>query len=109
MEVETKKAIFTSDQIIIKKRKQNIVIPLDKVDRMLYAKFTIKNYFALIAYGKYGPGGLYIHLKEKINNKKMYCFYIKYENIIKVPKNIYKKICNCLAGLRTCCADHKNT
>ena len=44
MEVETKKAIFTSDQIIIKKRKQNIVIPLDKVDRMLYAKFTIKNY-----------------------------------------------------------------
>ena len=92
MELETKKAIFTSDQIIIKKRKQNIVIPLDKVDRMLYAKFTIKNYFALIAYGKYGPGGLYIHLKEKINNKKMYCFYIKYENIIKVPKNIYKKI-----------------
>lgn len=92
MEVETKKAIFTSDQIIIKKRKQNIVIPLDKVDRMLYAKFTIKNYFALIAYGKYGPGGLYIHLKEKINNKKMYCFYIKYENIIKVPKNIYKKL-----------------
>lgn len=92
MEVETKKAIFTSDQIIIKKRKQNIVIPLDKVDRMLYAKFTIKNYFALIAYGKYGPGGLYIQLKEKINNKKMYCFYIKYENIIKVPKNIYKKI-----------------
>ena len=46
MEVETKKAIFTSDQIIIKKRKKNIVIPLDKVDRMLYAKFTIKNYFA---------------------------------------------------------------
>ena len=47
MELETKKAIFTSDQIIIKKRKQNIVIPLDKVDRMLYAKFTIKNYFIL--------------------------------------------------------------
>ena len=78
MEIESKKAIFTSDQIIIKKRKKNIVIPLDKVDRMLYAKFA--------------PGVLYIHLKEKINNKKMYCFYIKYENIIKVPKNIYKKI-----------------
>ena len=47
MEIESKKAIFTSDQIIIKKRKKNIVIPLDKVDRMLYAKFTIKNYFII--------------------------------------------------------------
>lgn len=47
MEIEFKKAIFTSNQIIIKKKKQNIVIPLAKVDKLLYAKFSIKNYLSL--------------------------------------------------------------
>lgn len=45
--VEFKKAIFTDCQIIIKKRKQNIVIPLNKIDRILYAKCSIKNYLSL--------------------------------------------------------------
>ncbi|WP_400238287.1 hypothetical protein [Methanobrevibacter smithii] len=92
MEIEFKKAIFTSNQIIIKKKKQNIVIPLTKVDKLLYAKFSIKNYLSL-GFGDYRTtGALYIYLKEKINNKNMYCFFIKYNNLVQIPENILKKI-----------------
>ena len=92
MEIEFKKAIFTANQIIIKKRRQNIVIPLSKVDKLLYAKFCIKNYLSL-GFGDWRTtGGLYIYLNEKINNKKIYCFFIKYDNLTKIPENIFKKI-----------------
>lgn len=92
MEIEFKKAIFTSNQIIIKKKKNNIVIPLTKVDKLLYAKFSIKNYLSL-GFGDYRTAGaLYIYLSEKINNKNMYCFFIKYDNLVQIPENIFKKI-----------------
>lgn len=92
MEIEFKKAIFTSNRIIIKKKKQNLVIPLAKVDKLLYAKFSIKNYLSL-GFGDWRTtGALYIYLNEKINNKKIYCFFIKYDNLTKIPKNIFNKI-----------------
>lgn len=92
MEIEFKKAIFTSNQIIIKKKKQNIVIPLTKVDKLLYAKFSIKNYLSL-GFGDYRTtGALYIYLNEKINNKNMYCFFIKYDNLVLIPENVLKKV-----------------
>lgn len=92
MEIEFKKAIFTSNQIIIKKKKQNIVIPLAKVEKLLYAKFSIKNYLSLGIGDWRTTGALYIYLNEKINNKNMYCFFIKYDNLVQIPENIYKKI-----------------
>lgn len=92
MEIEFKRAIFTSNQIIIKKKKQNIVIPLTKVDKLLYAKFSIKNYLSL-GFGDYRTtGALYIYLNEKINNKNMYCFFIKYDNLVQIPENVLKKV-----------------
>ena len=92
MEIEFKKAIFTSNQIIIKKKKQNIVIPLTKVDKLLYAKFSIKNYLSL-GFGDYRTtGALYIYLNEKINNKNMFCFFIKYDNLVQIPENVLKKV-----------------
>lgn len=92
MEIEFKRAIFTSNQIIIKKKKQNIVIPLTKVDKLLYAKFSIKNYLSL-GFGDYRTtGALYIYLNEKINNKNMFCFFIKYDNLVQIPENVLKKV-----------------
>ena len=92
MEIEFKKAIFTSNQIIIKKKKQNIVIPVVKVNKLFYAKPSIKNYLSLGFGDCRTIGALYIYLNEKINNKKMYCFFIKYDDLVQIPKNIYKKI-----------------
>jgi hypothetical protein len=91
-EIELKKAIFTTNQIIIKKRKENIIIPLMKIDRILYAKPTFKNYL-LLGFGDTKiVGALYIYLKEKINRKQMYCFHIKYNDVIRIPHDIFKKI-----------------
>ncbi len=92
MEIEFKKAKFTSNQIIIRKRKQDISIPLKEIDKLFYAKFSIRNYL-LLGFGDCKTtGALYIYLKGKINNKKMYCFFIKYNNLKKIPENIFKKI-----------------
>jgi len=92
MEIEFKKAIFTSNQIIIKKRKSNIIISLENIKEIFYAKFTFRSYLDLGLGDWRTPGALYIYLKEKINNKKMYCFFIKYDNLTKIPEKIYKKI-----------------
>ncbi len=92
MEIEFKKAIFTSNQIIIKKKKQNIVIPLTKVDKLLYAKFSIKNYLSLGIGDWRTTSALYIYLNENINKKNMYCLFIKYGNLVQIPENILKKI-----------------
>lgn len=91
MKTEFKNAIFTSNQIIIKK-KNNIVIPLTNVDKLLYAKFSIKNYLSLSIGDWRTTGALYIYLNQKINNKNMYCFFIRYSNLVQIPENILKKI-----------------
>lgn len=74
MEIEFKKAIFNSNQIIIKKQNIIIIIPLEKIDKLFYAKMSIRNYLSL-GFGDWrAPGGLYIYLKEKIYNKKYIVF-----------------------------------
>ena len=42
MEIEFKNTIFTSNQIIIKKKKQNIVIPLAKVTDFFTQNLLLK-------------------------------------------------------------------
>ena len=59
------------------------------MDKLLYA---IKNYLSL-GFGDYRTtGALYIYLNERINNKNMFCFFIKYDNLIQIPENILKKV-----------------
>lgn len=91
-ELEIKKAKFTSNQIIIKKRRMDIIIPLDKIEKIFYAEETFRNYISLGFGDVRCPGFAYIYLNEKIGSRKMYCLYITYENILKLPKNIFKKI-----------------
>lgn len=92
MKIEFKNAIFTDYQIIIKMRNQNISIPFIKIDRLLYAKPTFRNYLLLGIFDCKTVGVLYIYLKEKINNRKKYCFFIKYDDLINIPKKAFEKI-----------------
>jgi len=87
---ESKNAIFTDDTIIIKKN--NVIIPVKQINRILYAKWTFKNYLCLGIGDVKSPGALYIYLDEKINNKKMYCFFIRYKNVMKLPQKKFMKI-----------------
>ena len=91
-ELKLKKIMFYENQIIIKKRKQNIIIPLECVDKILYAKFSLKNYLTL-GFGDWRTTGvIYIYLNENIANKKLYCFFLKYKSLNKMPEKIYQKI-----------------
>ena len=59
------------------------------MDKLLYA---IKNYLSL-GFGDYRTtGALYIYLHERINNKNMFCFFIKYDNLIQIQEKILKKV-----------------
>lgn len=91
-ELEIKKAKLTSNQIIIKKSRTNVIIPLDKIEKIFYAKETFRNYISLGFGDVRCPGFAYIYLNEKIGRRKMYCLYITYEKILKLPKNIFNKI-----------------
>ncbi len=87
---ESKNAIFTDNEIIIKKN--NLIIPVKKINRILYAKWTFKNSFFLRIGDVKSAGVLYIYLDGKINNKNMYGFFIRYKNVMKLPKKIFMKI-----------------
>lgn len=96
--VEFKKARFTSKAIIIKKRKLfskkeiHITIPLKNVERMFYAKSNFKNQLSLAFGSTLAPGALYIYLKDKINKRKMYCFFIEYNDLLTVHKKTIEMI-----------------
>lgn len=89
------KPIFTSKQIILKRRKEVIVLPLNKIDKIFYARPCCKNW-NMNLFGRWYSSGitriLYIHLKEKINGKKLYYVYIRYKNLQKIPQNIFDNI-----------------
>ncbi len=92
MGIEFKKTIFTSSQIIIKKKKQNIVIPLTKVDKLLYAKFSIKNYLSLGFGDCRTTGVLYVYLNEKINEKECIVFSLNMVILCKFQKTYLKRL-----------------
>ncbi len=96
--VEFKRARFTSNSIIIKKRRlfskieKHITIPLERVERMFYAKSNFKNQLSLSLESTLTTGALYIYLKDKINKRKMYCFFIKYDDLLTVHKKTIEMI-----------------
>jgi hypothetical protein len=96
--VEFKSASFTSHSIIIKKRRLfskkeiHITIPLKNVERMFYAKSSFKNQLSLSLGSSLTTGALYIYLKEKVNKRKMYCFFIEYDALLTVHKNTIEMI-----------------
>ncbi len=90
-----RKPIFTSKQIILKRRKEVIVLPLNEIDKIFYARHCRKNWNIILFLGWYYPEVtrvLYIHLKEKINGKKLYRIFITYKKLQKIPKNIFDNI-----------------
>ena len=91
--LKLKKVIFNPTEIILLKKKSNIVINIDNIKWMEYAKPTFWNRFwaGLLPGGVY-PGYLKIWLKEKIKNSKSYFLKIKYDEFLKLPEVYQKKI-----------------
>ena len=84
--LELKKTIFTEDEIIVKNKK-DIVILYTNIKYTSYHKKNYINY--LLTYClDVAPGWLLIKFKEKISNRKSIIIKIDYEDLMKLPKKI---------------------
>lgn len=89
--IELKKMIITNEEIVIKRKNKNIIIPINNIKDMRYAKKTLLNY--LLIYGlSVSPGWLFIRFIHKIGWRKGIAIRIKYSDLEKFPKNIFSKI-----------------
>ena len=85
--LELKKVIFTDNEIIVKNKKEDVVILYSNIKYTSYHKKNLINY--LLIYGlDVAPGWLLIKFKEKISNNKAIMFKINYEDLMKLPKKI---------------------
>lgn len=93
MDLLLKKAKFTSEEIIIFKKKSNLIIPLENIKWLEYTKPSFWNYFFASAFFPGGnfPGYLTIQFKKKIGRWKGYHVRMKYEEFLKLP-DPFKKI-----------------
>ena len=61
--IELKKLIITNEEIVIKRKNKNIIIPISNIKDMRYTKRTFLNY--LLIYGlSVSPGWLYIRFNN---------------------------------------------
>ncbi len=87
-----KKAIFFPDKIVILKKKSKVIIDINSIERIEYAKPTLLNYiFATVLFGGICPGRLEIHLKDNIFTRhayhtKLFLIKIKYKDYLKLPE-----------------------
>ena len=85
--LDLKNVTFTENKIIIKKKRNNIWIEYVNIKDSIYCKKSFINY--LFMYGSnVPPGWLLINFKDKISWRKGIAFKIKYDDLIKLPKNI---------------------
>ena len=85
--LELKKVIFTDNEIIVKNKKEDVVISYSNIKYTSYHKKNFINY--LLIYGlDVAPGWLLIKFKEKISNRKAIMFKIDYDDLMKLPKKI---------------------
>lgn len=90
-DLELKNAIYTSKEIIIKRKKENIIIPLSDIKEMEYVKKKLLNYIlggGIVA----PPGWLRIIYEDKNFRRKFYVLKIRYDDLLKIPQEILSKI-----------------
>ncbi len=86
--IELKKMTITNEEIVIKRKNKNIIIPINNIKDMRYTKRTFLNY--LLMYGS--PGWLYIRFNNKIGWRKGIAIKVKYSDLVKFPENVFSRI-----------------
>lgn len=85
------KMTITNEEIVIKRKNKNIIIPINNIKDMRYTKRTFLNY--LLIYGlSVSPGWLYIRFNNKIGWRKGITIKIKYYDLKKFPENVFSRI-----------------
>lgn len=89
--IKLKKIIFTNEEIIIKRKNKNLIIPISNIKDIRYTKKTFLNY--ILIYGlAVSPGWLYIRFINKIGWRKGIAIKIKYSDLEKIPEKVFSKI-----------------
>ena len=91
--LQLKKSIFNPTEIVLLRKKGDIIINIADIKQMEYTKPTFLNYFfasGLFPGGTF-PGYLKIWLNKKINKSKSYFMKIKYKDVLKLPE-VYLRI-----------------
>ena len=85
--LELEKVTFTNKKIIVKTKKEDVVIEYDNIKEGEYRKKNFFNY--LIMKGAlYPPGWLFIKFKKKIGKRSSIAFKIEHEDLLKLPNEI---------------------
>ena len=85
--LELENVTFTKKKIIVKTKKEDVVIEYDNVKEGEYRKKNFFNY--LIMKGAlYPPGWLFIKFKKKIGKRSSIAFKIEHEDLLKLPNEI---------------------
>ena len=85
--LELEKVTFTNKKIIVKTKKEDVVIEYDNVKEGEYRKNNLFNYLTMQA-AIYPPGWLFIKFKKKIGRRSSIAFKIKHEDLLKLPNEI---------------------
>jgi len=90
--LELKRATFTNDKIVLIKKKGNITINIEDIERIEYTKPSLLNYlFASTWFGGTFPGRLQIYCNKKIKKTRLYLIRIKYKEVELLP-SVYLKL-----------------
>ena len=85
--LELENVTFTKKKIIVKTKKEDVVIEYDNVKEGEYRKKNFFNY--LIMKGAlYPPGWLFIKFKKKIGKRSSIAFKIEHKDLLKLPNEI---------------------
>ena len=85
--LELENVTFTKKKIIVKTKKEDVVIEYDNVKEGEYRKKNFFNY--LIMKGAlYPPGWLFIKFKKKIGKRSSIAFKIEHGDLLKLPNEI---------------------
>ena len=85
-----KEVDFDNDKIVFHKKSGDVVIRLNEIKSIKYAKPSIFNYL-ICAIGQAAstfPGRLEIRTKVKIGKSKLHLVKIKHKEVVKLPKEI---------------------
>ena len=80
--LELEKVTFTNKKIIVKTRKEDVVIEYDNVKEGEYRKKNFFNYLTMQS-ANYPPGWLFIKFNNKIGRRDSIAFKIKHEDLLK--------------------------
>lgn len=85
------KAIFFPTEIVIQRKKESIIIPIDCIEKIIYCKPTVTNYLPILNLGS-TPKLMRIELNTEINKRTRYALVVGYKEVIEIQKFFQKEI-----------------